>query len=738
YDIFISYRQKDNLPAPGGNGWVTDFVQALKNELESVFKEDISIYFDINPHDGLHESHDVDGSLEEKIKCLVFIPILSRTYCDPKSFAWSKELLPFLEFAKNDGHGLKIKLTGGNVAGRVLPVRVHDLDRQDVELFEKETDGVLRSIDFVYKETGVNRALDPADSRDLNLNKTDFRNQVNKVAMAIKDLVEGMKTPADEKEKTKGDSPKEDTGGIQASNRTASGKVKVISLALFALLALSALFYWFYLQKEAGTVERINKSLAVLPFQSLNSSEDDKYFADGLTEELINTLSGIPDLRVTGRTSSFYFKDKNSSLDEIANTLRVEHVLEGSVRKSEDSLRVTVQFVRIKDGETLWSQAYKEPLKNVLTVQTSIAENISRALNIVLDEVSASQMSNLGVRNVEAFVAFQKGYELFRMAHSQNIDQIEGLQEANRYFDEAIALAPNLSQAYHLRSDLFGHLLLDSAGLSASQIEKLFSEFRTNLENAVKYSKDKGGALLQQSDLVFFSEDWSSLPEIIAQLVASGTCERPNWIQNSLYTQSQHDPSIPAYLEDRISCDPLREENYGMAALAYVNAGDADRALGLLDEGLKVTAGHSSGQYLYELKILILRAKGEKEKALDIIHLLAGEDYKKYQLALQAAFQGDSARSFEIWKSLPVTFDHYLETDLVINALNGRREEANRIAALIDQQPYGPIHLNTTVRYCLCGSPFDLEFTPNFSMRIKESGLSWPPASPIRYPLKKF
>jgi hypothetical protein len=111
YDIFISYRQKDNLPSPGygrqgsGERWVSEFVEALKTELESTFKEEISVYFDINPHDGLLETHDVDASLKEKLKCLIFIPILSRTYCDPKSFAWEHEFKAFVEQASGDKRG---------------------------------------------------------------------------------------------------------------------------------------------------------------------------------------------------------------------------------------------------------------------------------------------------------------------------------------------------------------------------------------------------------------------------------------------------------------------------------------------------------------------------------------------------------------------------------------------------------------------------------------------------------
>jgi hypothetical protein len=93
YDIFISYRQRDNKH----DGWVTEFVNNLKGELESTFKEEISVYFDINPHDGLLETHDVDESLKSKLKCLVFIPIISRTYCDPKSFAWVHEFKAFKE-----------------------------------------------------------------------------------------------------------------------------------------------------------------------------------------------------------------------------------------------------------------------------------------------------------------------------------------------------------------------------------------------------------------------------------------------------------------------------------------------------------------------------------------------------------------------------------------------------------------------------------------------------------------
>ncbi len=188
YDIFISYRQKDNKH----DGWVTDFVENLKGELESTFKEEISVYFDINPHDGILETHDVDASLKEKLKCLIFIPVISHTYCDSNAFAWEHEFKAFITQASLDRFGLKVTLHSGNVASRILPVRIHELDPEDREMVENELGGTLRAIDFIYKEPGVNRPLTPADNENKNLCGTKYRNQINKTANAVKDIISSL------------------------------------------------------------------------------------------------------------------------------------------------------------------------------------------------------------------------------------------------------------------------------------------------------------------------------------------------------------------------------------------------------------------------------------------------------------------------------------------------------------------------------------------------------------------
>ncbi len=127
---------------------------------------------------------------------MVFIPIISQTYCDPKSFAWEHEFKEFIERASNDQSGLKVKLPGGNIANRILPIQIHDLDKDDKTLLENELGGVLRSIEFIYKSPGVNRPLRSNEEHpDENINHIIYRDQINKVANAIKEILYSMVMP---------------------------------------------------------------------------------------------------------------------------------------------------------------------------------------------------------------------------------------------------------------------------------------------------------------------------------------------------------------------------------------------------------------------------------------------------------------------------------------------------------------------------------------------------------------
>ena len=238
YDIFISYRQNDNKY----DGWITEFVNNLNKELEATLKDKVNVYFDANPHDGLLETHSVNHSLEAKLKCLIFIPILSKTYCDAKGFAWNQEFLAFIEKAKQDQFGLNIKLNSGNVSSRVLPVRIHDLDPEDIKLAESHL-GVIRSVDFIYHSPGVNRSLRPWDDDVIKNTKQPFyRDQINKVANAIDEILRGMKqaeknkqgenvgTPEVQKEKVKQEKVKPHSESRKSSKSFSRAIIMVIAI----------------------------------------------------------------------------------------------------------------------------------------------------------------------------------------------------------------------------------------------------------------------------------------------------------------------------------------------------------------------------------------------------------------------------------------------------------------------------------------------------------------------------
>lgn len=190
YDIFVSYRHNDNKY----DGWVTEFVEKLRQELDATIKDKLSVFFDENPHDGLLETHQVDSTISSKIKSLLFIPIISQTYCDTESFAWSQEFMTFKNQVDQDKLGRNIQLRNGNYASRIIPVKIHDIDIEDTQLLETELSGNLRSVDFIYSEAGVNRPLRHVDDDIANhSSKLLYRNQINKVANAVKEIINGIK-----------------------------------------------------------------------------------------------------------------------------------------------------------------------------------------------------------------------------------------------------------------------------------------------------------------------------------------------------------------------------------------------------------------------------------------------------------------------------------------------------------------------------------------------------------------
>jgi tetratricopeptide (TPR) repeat protein len=357
YDIFISYRQKDNK----GDRWVSEFVEALKTELESTFKEEISVYFDINPHDGLLETHDVNASLREKLKCLVFIPIVSRTYCDPKSFAWEHEFKAYISQASEDRFGLKIKLPNGNVSTRILPIRIHELDAHDSSLCESLLGGPLRGVDFIYKSPGVNRPLQSNEDHPKdNLNKTYYRDQINKVANAINDIVQSLmvldKGPSDRVKRNRTEKVKTELIPTEQLKRLLAGKNptrRLIILFLF-ILCLPAAFM-IYKTLYQNTNER---SLAVIPLRISNSDTSLKNDADYFIEALNDKLNIIKSISLKPTISTLQFRNTEKPLGTIRKELRTNYLIDGSIRREGGEIIIWIELSAARTKKMLWSKAY--------------------------------------------------------------------------------------------------------------------------------------------------------------------------------------------------------------------------------------------------------------------------------------------------------------------------------------------------------------------------------------------
>jgi TolB-like protein/Flp pilus assembly protein TadD len=232
-----------------------------------------------------------------------------------------------------------------------------------------------------------------------------------------------------------------------------------------------------------------DKSVAVLPFVDMSERKDQAYFSDGLAEELIDMLARVPDLRVPARTSSFYFKEQHATIAEIAKALSVAHILEGSVRRSGNTVRVTVQLIRADNGYHLWSETYDRDLQDVFKVQDDISRMVVEKLKLSLVNaapIASAHIATPEVHNLylqgryflqnetlgdleKAVDFFQRaiaidptygqawsglGYALFRQVANGNIAVLPGLEKANMAAQKAIEFDPTLAEPYFVVSQV--------------------------------------------------------------------------------------------------------------------------------------------------------------------------------------------------------------------------------------------------------------------------------------------
>jgi TolB-like protein/Tfp pilus assembly protein PilF len=724
YDIFVSYRHKDNK----GGHWVTQFVDALRTELESTFKEDISIYFDENPHDGLMESDHVNKSLEGKLKCLILIPIISRTYCDPTSFAWKHEFLAFRNIAVNDKFGLEIQLADGNFASRILPIQIHDLSQEDIALFEKENGGPIRAISFTFKSLGVNRPLTPSDIRSESTSKTVYRDQINKTANAIYRVVHALQSGQQRSRDKSTDQrrivaparnvgwfwselirrnvfraalaylivalalrqmililsgvvnlhyllsyyldwvligffpiamtlawlfEKSPAGFIRTSSlestenpytpaqkKPLTGKTIIVLLSI--VVVLQFLFFYMVRQNSLGRAGGNEKSIAVLPFENRSDEQTDEYFADGLTDEIIEHLSILGDLHVINRQSILDYRGKELSYKRVASELNVANILTGSVRRSGDLVKITATLIECSTNRYLWGATFQRTNKDIMSVQSEIARNIAGVLKVRINELENAKLDRWPTQNPTAYDYYVKGRTLYYQYKSNSNDQ------AIEQFKMAIALDPNytlawagLGDAYSQMHNRFGKEVswIDSsivAGRKALSLDSTSSDAYKALANAFSYAKKYDSAFILLKKAV-------ALNPTNAQAV--GNLGTGYFFRGDL-------PQALRWQKKAAGLNPKNAIPFQIVGWIYRLLGDLPQAESWLEKSLELNA--TSHWDTYEMLAYTYLSQGRKEDALKLVTAMLQNmqpDSRTYEVAgLISHFAGDKTSAEEYFQ----------------------------------------------------------------------------------------
>ena len=488
----------------------------------------------------------------------------------------------------------------------------------------------------------------------------------------------------------------------------------------------------------------IEKSVAVLPFVAMSTGPDDVYFADGLTEEILNSLAQVPELLVTARTSAFAFKGQEVPIPEIAMTLGVAHVVEGSVRRAGDRLRVTAQLIRASDGFHLWSQTYERPTVDVFGVQDEIAKHVATALDVVLDEERAENMRSVGLQNPEAFVTYQRARELFGQAHErQGADSHNSFRNVNVLLEKTLALEPDFARAYLTHADYFVHLAAEgdeNGPLTAAEVAEALARAESDFRSAISFAGTEAVRLSATLELAVISEHFGRVPELIeAAAQAPGCIDMGWWTVFNVLLPSLDAPF--ALTTRKQQCDPLQFDGWRNGADLHLAKGDFQAAIETIHQGLEKVSHLQVATSLIQAYI----GAGEYDKAIAASERLIERDILRDAFRLDVAMAQGSAAEVEARRAAILSKASSMESGqlrfdkfALIYARSGMRDAANEFAATIDAEPLGFLGLLEIASRCYCGAPWDLEATPNFAALLDQAGLVWPPPAPIDWPLKAW
>lgn len=410
------------------------------------------------------------------------------------------------------------------------------------------------------------------------------------------------------------------------------------------------------------------RSIAVLPFVNMSDDRENEYFSDGMTEEILNALAKVEDLRVASRTSSFAFKGKVQDVLEIADELRVDAVVEGSVRKAENRVRVTAQLISAEDGYHLWSDTYDRDLEDIFKVQDEIARSIVDALKVELVGDEEKPLVDPETEDVEAYTLYLKGRFFF------NRYQETDLRRSLDYYEEALAHDPGYGRAYAGMADTWMQLADDwvapdtaypearAAAEKAIQLDDSLAEAHTARGKVLgwfEWDFDAAELALRRavsSNPRYADAHWglaSVLPatgQLDAAIEESRTALSLDplsgifsyWLARFLYFARRHEEAMDE-AQRSAELDPTSFRPHLVLGLCHLIEGRAEEALGSFRRARDVSGVRSADAFIARALVTM----GREEAARELLaELESGDEYVRSEfLAPAYAALGETDRA---------------------------------------------------------------------------------------------
>ncbi len=364
---------------------------------------------------------------------------------------------------------------------------------------------------------------------------------------------------------------------------------------------------------RAGSAIDNSKSIAVLPFMNMSADSDNEYFGDGLAEELLNALGKIDDLKVAARTASFSFRGKSASLSEIGRVLGVKSVLEGSIRRAGERIRVGVQLINASDGYHLWSERYDREMRDIFDIQDEITLAVVAALKLKLFGEKRASVLRHYTDNAEAYQLYLNG------RYYLNKWTAEGLKKAIEYFERTIGLEAGFAPAYSGLADCYGSLsgemlalspketypLAKVAAVRALEIDDTLAEAHTSL------------ALIRMN----FDWDWAGAEKELRRAIELNPnyVAAHHWYSHYLIIMGRPDESL-VVSNHALEIDPIDLEINAHLGWHYCHSGEYEKAVHQCQKTIEMDPNfHEAHWFLgwaYEQKGMFDEAVSEFQKAI--------------------------------------------------------------------------------------------------------------------------